>query len=90
MDSNKFFTRNNIYDIIDIFDNFLEDYNIRIPASDEELLEDYSDFEENTTRLYGTVCGDLEDRLLEYFEVLEQKGTISQVVNSWNDEVEEW
>lgn len=86
----KYFSRNNIYDIIEIFEDFLGRYDVRIPASDKEMLKDYDNIEENTARIYGTVCDNLENDLLDYFEQLEKKGTIPNVVNSWDGEIEDW
>lgn len=89
-DTKKYFSRNNIYDIIEIFEDFLEKYDVRIPASDAEMLEDYDSTEENSARIYGMVCGDLENDLLNYFESLKESGIIPNVVNSWDDEIEDW
>lgn len=89
-DTKKYFSRNNIYDIIEIFEDFLEKYDVRIPESDEEMLESYDSIEENSARIYGSVCDDLENDLLDYFEMLEENGTIPNVVNSWDDEIEGW
>ena len=87
--ANKYFTLNNISDIIEIVEEFLEDYNVRIPESDEENKENNGN-ENMDVRIYGTVYFDLEDRLLGYFEDLAKKGTIPKVVNSSDDEVETW
>ena len=82
----KYFTLDNINDIIEIFEDFLDRYNVRIPASDEEA----GDVEENAARIYGTVYGDLQFDLLEYFEKLHKDGVVKEVVNSWDAEVETW
>ncbi len=86
---NKYFTLNNINDVIEIFEDFLRDYDVRIPASDKEMEEDNAEHD-NDALIYGMVYGDLEDRLLGYFERLSVNGTVPNVVNSWDSEVETW
>ena len=89
---NKYFSSNNVCDIIEIFEDFLKTYDVRIPESDSEMIKDEGKhaLEENETRIYGTVFGDLFYDLIGYFEKLEKLGTIPNVVNSYDAEIEIW
>lgn len=84
------FTRNNVYDLIEIFEDFLEAYDVRIPASDAEMLEDYESIEDNGARIYGTVCGELENSIMKYAKRLQAQGTIRQIADLFDDEIESW
>ena len=88
-DPNKYFSSNNVIDVIEIFEDFLEKYNVRIPESDKEMIEDEGAdaLETNEARIYGTVFGDLFCDLLDYFSKLEELGTIPNVVNSYDAEI---
>lgn len=87
-------TLDDIDSVIEIFDEFLKERNVRIPTSDQSMIEDggYTEetLHENDTRLYGMDYGDLQYSILELFEKWQEKGKINQVVNSWNTEVETW
>lgn len=89
-----YFTLNNINDVIEIFEGFLIERGIRIPTSDEEMLDSggytKETIHENTARIYGTDYDDLQTSLLELFERMEEQGKVNNVVNSWDAEVEEW
>lgn len=82
-----FFTLDDINNVIELFEEFLDDYGVVIPESENEKIEDDT---ENGSLIYGMVYGDLQSRLLEYFEDLHSEGKVVNVVNSWNGEVEEW
>ena len=90
----KMITLDDIDSVIEIFDEFLKERNVRIPTSDQSMIEDggYTEetLHENDTRLYGMDYGDLQYSILELFEKWQEKGKIKQVVNSWNTEVETW
>ena len=86
--TNKFFTLDDINDVIEVFEDFLRNYNIKIPESEKEKIENNDG--NNDALIYGTVYGDLQYMLLEHFEELADKGKVAEVVNSWNAEVEEW
>lgn len=90
----KMITLDDIDSVIEIFDEFLKERNVRIPTSDQSMIEDggYTEetLHENDTRLYGMDYGDLQYSILELFEKWKEKGKINQVVNSWNTEVETW
>ncbi len=89
-----YFTLNNINDVIEIFEDFLIERGIRIPTSDDEMLDSggytKETIYENTARIYGTDYDDLQTSLLELFERMEEQGKVNNVVNSWDAEVEEW
>lgn len=84
------FTLNDINDVIETFEDFLERYNVRIPDSDYEMTESGCDPKTNIARIYGTVYGDLMFDLLELFEKKAKAGKVAEVVNCWDDEVEAW
>ena len=48
--------------IIDVFDDFLEDRDVHIPSSEEEKKED-AEWEENSARIYGTDYDEIAGRL---------------------------
>lgn len=48
--------------IIEAFEDFLEERDIRIPTSDREMAEDNA-LEDNEARIYGTDYGDLQGRI---------------------------
>ena len=91
-DPNKYFSANNVIDIVEIFEDFLKKYNVRIPESDKEMVEEEGAdaLEKNEARIYGMVFGDLFFDILEYFERLEELGTVQNVVNSYDAEIETW
>ena len=88
MANKKYFTLDNINNIIELFEDFLRDYNVTIPESEKEKAEDGDT--ENDALIYGMVYGDLQYRLLEHFEDLSDKGKVVSVVNSWDAEVDMW
>jgi len=83
----KFFTLDDINNVIEVFEEFLEDYGVTIPESEKEKAEEHDT--ENGSLIYGMVYGDLQGRLLECFEDMHSEGKLD-VVNSWNGEVEGW
>lgn len=89
-DVNKYFTLDDINDVIEVFEDFLERYDTRIMASDEELKENGETPYTNNSRIYGMVYGDLQGDLLDLFEGKAAKGKVKPVVNSWESEVEDW
>lgn len=86
--ANKFFTLDDINNVIELFEDFLEEYGVTIPESEKEKEE--NDSKENGSLIYGTVYGDLQFRLLEHFETLNKNGKVVNVVNSWDSEVDTW
>ena len=86
---NKFITLDNINDIIEIFEDFLDENGVTIPASEASKIES-GDVQDNDAVIYGETYSDLQFDLLTYFESLEKKGTVKNVVNSWDSEVETW
>jgi hypothetical protein len=58
-------------DIIDVFDDFLIEKDIRIASSDEEMRENDVDPEENEARLYGS----------DYFQLEED---VAAAIENWN------
>jgi len=89
-DINNYFTLDDINDVIETFEDFLERYSTRILASDEELADNGETPYTNDARIYGTVYGDLQGSLLELFERKALAGKVKPVVKSWESEVEEW
>ena len=85
----KYFTLDNINDLVELFEDFLRDYGERILESDREMEEE-NVHHENDSLIYGMVYGDLQGRLLKHFENLAQDKVVAPVVNSWNSEVETW
>lgn len=88
MGGKKYITLDDINNIIELFEDFLGDYNVRIPESDREKMENGD--HQNTALIYGMVYGDLQYRLLDHFEELADEGKVAEVVNSWDDEVNTW
>ena len=90
----KLITLDDINDIIEIFDDFLIERDVRIHSSDQSMIEDGGYTKEtlhkNGTRIYGMDYGCLQGELLGLLEKMEAKGKIYGVVNSWNGEVEDW
>lgn len=90
----KMVTLNDINDVIEVFENFLKDRNIRIPTSDMEMIVSggYSPetIEDNDAVIYGDDYSNLQDELLDLFEQMEKDGKVNNVVNSWEGEVKEW
>jgi len=90
----EYFTLDDIDSVIEVFDEFLKERGVRIPTSDQSMIEDggytKETLYENDTRIYGMDYGDLQMSLLELFEKLEKQGKVNNVVNSWGCEVEEW
>lgn len=84
----KFFTLDDINNVIEVFEEFLDDYGVVIPESEKEKVEENDT--ENGSLIYGMVYGDLQGRLLEYFEDLHSEGKIVDVLNSWDGEIEGW
>lgn len=90
MNDKVFFTLDDINDVIETFEDFLRDYGVTIPESEEEKRMNNAVYD-NDWLIYGMVYGDLQFRLLEYFEKLTDVTERSViVVNSWSDEVEDW
>ena len=89
MSKKKYITLNDINDIIELFEDFLSDYNVKIPESEKEKMGD-GGCHQNSALIYGMVYGDLQYRLLNHFEELADKGKVAEVVNSWDDEVNTW
>ncbi len=61
--------------IMDVFDDFLEKHNIRIPESDKQNEEENGSFENNPVRLYGDVYSEISDEIehiLYQWHVLEE------------------
>ena len=86
---NNYFTLDNVNDLIEIFEDFLERYGVRgIPESEKQKAENKDT--DSSAIIYGMVYGDLQGDLLDYFERLETTGVVKNVVNSWNGEVEDW
>ena len=87
---NEYFTLDDINDVIEVFEDFLEHYGVRIPESDKQMAENGDDPATNAARIYGMVYGDLQMDLLELFEAKADQGKVKPVVNSWETEIEEW
>lgn len=86
---NNYFTLDNINDLIEIFEDFLERYGVKeITESEKQKVENKDT--DSSAIIYGMVYGDLQGDLLDYFEQLETIGTIKNVVNSWDSEVDDW
>lgn len=87
---NNYFTLDNVNNLIEIFEEFLRTYcdGMKIPQSEEEKADNNDT--DNDAIIYGMVYGDLQGDLLDYFEQLETIGTIKNVVNSWDSEVDDW
>ena len=90
----KYITLDDIGYIIDIFDEFLKERDVRIPTSDQSMIEDggytKETLHENDTRIYGMDYGCLQGELLDLFEKWQKNGKAMNVVNSWDCEVETW
>lgn len=86
---NNYFTLDNVNDLIEIFEDFLERYGVKEIPESEKQKEENNDADSSAI-IYGMVYGDLQGDLLDYFERLETTGTIKNVVNSWDSEVEDW
>lgn len=90
----KVITLDDINDMIEVFENFLKDRDVRIPTSDQSMIEDggYTEetLHENESRIYGMDYGDLQGSILDLFEKWEGLGKLNKVVNSWSCEVETW
>lgn len=87
--ANNYFTLDNVNDLIEIFEDFLERYGVEeIPESEKQKTENKDT--DSSAIIYGMVYGDLQGDLLDYFERLETTGVIKNVVNSWDGEVEDW
>lgn len=50
--------------LIDVFDDFLEERDVRIPTSDAEM-EENDELEENEARIYGSDYSELEENIKE-------------------------
>lgn len=87
-------TLDDIGDIIEMFEDFLKEREVRIPTSDKSMIDDggytKETLHENSARIYGMDYADLQGSLLDYLEKLERKGKVVGVVNSWYGEVETW
>lgn len=59
---------------IDIFDDFLEDENVRIPSSDKELKAsgEWNDDGQNRARIYGSTYDRLANKVLTLLRGIEQ------------------
>lgn len=86
---NNYFTLDNINDLIEIFEDFLERYGVKEITESEKQKAENKDTD-SFAIIYGMVYGDLQGDLLDYFEQLETIGTIKNVVNSWDSEVDDW
>ena len=97
----KYFTLDDVNNVIETVEDFLADYGVRIPESDKELIKDMWEVKngnlvddygatENNAIIYGNVYGDLQDRLLELFANLAKENKVANVVNSWQSEVDTW
>lgn len=86
---NNYFTLDNINDLIEIFEDFLERYGVKEITESEKQKAENKDTDSSAI-IYGMVYGDLQGDLLDYFEQLETIGTIKNVVNSWDSEVDDW
>ena len=86
---NNYFTLDNVNDLIEIFEDFLERYGVKKIPESEKQKEENKDTDSSAI-IYGMVYGDLQGDLLDYFERLETVGVIKKVVNSWDSEVETW
>lgn len=75
-------TLDDINDVIELFEEFLDDKGIVIP--NEEKAED-----PGASNIYGTDYGDLQWQLLNLFEDWENDGKVNDVVNSWSGGIEE-
>lgn len=80
-------TLDDINEIIETFEDFLAERDVRIPTSDEEMLENGED---TLARIYGMDYGDLQLALLELFETWKSKEKVTDVVDAWNAEIEMW
>ena len=59
--------------IIDVFDDFLERKEIRIPSSDTEM-EENNDLEGNTARIYGDDYAEIEEEIGKLLENWSDRG----------------
>jgi len=80
-------TLDDVNEIIETFEDFLAERDVRIPTSDEEMLENGED---TLARIYGMDYGDLQLALLELFETWKSKEKVTDVVDAWNAEIEMW
>ncbi len=80
-------TLDDINEIIETFEDFLAERDVRIPTSDEEMLDDGED---TSARIYGMDYGDLQLALLELFETWKSKEKVTNVIDAWNTEIEMW
>lgn len=60
--------------IIDVFDDFLEERAVRIPSSDGEMRESGPGWKNNTARIYGTDYGDLAEKVERILAVKDPAG----------------
>ena len=80
-------TLDDVNEIIETFEDFLAERDVRIPTSDEEMLENGED---TLARIYGMDYGDLQLALLELFETWKSKEKVNDVIDAWNTEIEMW
>ena len=80
-------TLDDVNEIIETFEDFLAERDVRIPTSDEEMLENGED---TSARIYGMDYGDLQLALLELFETWKNKEKVTNVIDAWNTEIEMW
>ena len=78
----NFVTLDDINDVIELFEEFLDDKGIVI--QNDEKAED-----PGASNIYGTDYGDLQWQLLNLFEDWECNGKVNNVMNSWSGEIEE-
>lgn len=60
-------TVNLAFDLINAFEDFLEDREVRIPSSDDEMKDD-GNYDGNNARIYGTDFFELRDVLVRILE----------------------
>lgn len=75
--------------ILDIFDDFLEEHNVRIPESDKEMEADFECDPNNFARLYGTVYDELLQKISKLIIAWTVPGThhIDPYINSNGEEI---
>ncbi len=59
--------------IVDIFDDFLEEKDVRIPSSDEAMRDDGYNAEDNAARIYGCDYSLLFERLSQHLRISDNK-----------------
>ena len=74
--------------VIDVFDDFLEEHNIRIQESDKEMESDGCD-PDDSVRLYGTIYDELLQELSKLIIAWTVPGThhIDPYINNKGEEI---